>query len=130
MDIIDMLTDSDLDRYPLHDAVLAEDLQQVHKLVDVSFLDPMDALGYTPFYYACLMGSTDAAKCLLERGVNINAMNGEVTPLWTVCTEEYLDILELMLKQPHILFDAKTRSGYPYFSETVRNLLWCRFGPI
>jgi len=64
-----------------------------HPDIDVNLKDKS---GYTPFYYACLSGSTSCVREMMKDSrVNVNKPNGDGrTPLWHAAANGYLEVIK------------------------------------
>ncbi|MFF1880193.1 ankyrin repeat domain-containing protein [Pseudarthrobacter sp. NPDC058196] len=63
-------------RSPLHYAALANDVDEVRRLVtDVEFVDAADNQGFTPLHLASREDAVDAAAALLDLGATVDPIN-------------------------------------------------------
>jgi ankyrin repeat protein len=84
---------------PLNQAIQAEDLKQVKRLLATKReLNVADADGATPLHTASLLGNNDIVKALLEKGVAVDASNpyGR-TPLINASQNGHVDVVKTLI---------------------------------
>jgi ankyrin repeat protein len=71
----------------------------ITKLPDID-IDTPDAYGVTPLNLACLSGSVEQVKRLIDLGANVNSIAGKYksTPLLTAARDGCLGIVEALLE--------------------------------
>ena len=84
----------------LHDACKGGQVATIRQLLDGGM--PVDALlregGWTPLHTAILYKKREAVELLLDRGANIEAVYGGMTPpLRAICDAESEDLASLLL---------------------------------
>lgn len=87
--------------YPIHDAVLTEDIAEIEKLLNNGAdINKVDAKGRTPLYWAALQGSRSVAEYLISRGAQIEKgadWKDDDTPLHVASGKGYTDVVALLL---------------------------------
>ena len=90
---------------PVHDAAQDNDVATLGGLLDlwpwmIEAEDEEDEDGDSPLHVACVFGSLDAARLLLDRGAVIDARDREgITPLMLACCGGFVDLVEMLLRR-------------------------------
>ena len=92
---------------------------------DLPHVDARDKQSFTPVHVACMRGDVDAARCLLEHGCDVGAVNERgSTPLHWACSRGHTQV---RLRHPDIhtkCTDTQLRCTYLRFTEHSSARTW------
>ena len=114
--IIDTTDDEDYGIVELFDAINADDIEEVERLLQTHQynLEERDELGDTPLLKACIGGTIEIVSSLIRHGANVNVENTRHlefrTPVSTAITHKNIPLLRLLVSSgaqlPNILDES------------------------
>lgn len=75
----------------------SEAIQMMNR--NLELVNVQNSIGYTPLHLASMVGNKEIVLFLIDKGVNVNAMDGEgYSPLVRAKANRYQDIVDILVK--------------------------------
>ena len=85
--------------FPLHEAVMDGEMEQVKQLLSLYDVNTRDPLGRTPLHFAAWKGHVAITKLLINRGASVEATTNQgTTPLSMATKKRYGNVVVILRK--------------------------------